>query len=209
MSPYGNLLFANCYVRTCWAHINLCWVIILHYTMFCACIATNTGHHWLTTGVVWTLPKVLFFCLSFVQGGGSSKSGKSLKGVSKKSIFASPESIQGKVSCGFFKDCCSSRLSFWSFYSKARWKNKVKFDDIILFRVATLILTKRTVRSKATYSVAETGARTETRTEEGKPGRLCPSLMFRSHFVQFCQKNIRSNFVEGLRSLKCLTQEAC
>jgi len=76
--------------------------------------------------------KSVEFCLSFVQGGGSSKSGKSLKGVSKKSIFASPESIQGKVSCSFFKDCCSSRLSFWSYYSKARWKNKVKFDDIIL-----------------------------------------------------------------------------
>lgn len=81
--------------------------------------------------------KSVEFCLPIVQGGGSSKSGKSLKGVSKKSIFASPESIQGKVSCGFFKDCCSSRLSFLSNYSKARWKNKVKFDDIILFRVAT------------------------------------------------------------------------
>lgn len=34
------------------------------------------------------------------KGGGSSKSGKSLKGVSKKSIFASPESIQGKVGVG-------------------------------------------------------------------------------------------------------------
>ena len=76
---------------------------------------------------------MLFFCLSFVQGGGSSKSGKSLKGVSKKSIFASPESIQGKVSCGFFKDRCS----YYSYYSKARWNKKVKFDDIILFRVAT------------------------------------------------------------------------
>ena len=36
--------------------------------------------------------------VSPLQGGGSSKSGKSLKGVSKKSIFASPESIEGKVS---------------------------------------------------------------------------------------------------------------
>lgn len=34
------------------------------------------------------------------KGGGSSKSGKSLKGVSKKSIFASPDSIQGKVGVG-------------------------------------------------------------------------------------------------------------
>ncbi|KAL9962265.1 hypothetical protein ACROYT_G031350 [Oculina patagonica] len=34
------------------------------------------------------------------KGSGSSKSGKSLKGVSKKSIFASPESIQGKVGVG-------------------------------------------------------------------------------------------------------------
>ena len=31
------------------------------------------------------------FCL--IKGGGSSKSGKSLKGVSKKNIFASPESM--------------------------------------------------------------------------------------------------------------------
>ncbi|XP_073251179.1 survival of motor neuron-related-splicing factor 30-like [Porites lutea] len=34
------------------------------------------------------------------KGGGSSKSGKSLKGVSKKSIFASPDTIQGKVGVG-------------------------------------------------------------------------------------------------------------
>ncbi|XP_068705010.1 survival of motor neuron-related-splicing factor 30-like [Montipora capricornis] len=34
------------------------------------------------------------------KGSGSSKSGKSLKGVSKKSIFASPDSIQGKVGVG-------------------------------------------------------------------------------------------------------------
>ena len=41
--------------------------------------------------------KSVEFCLPIVQGAGSSKSGKSLKGVSKESIFASPESIQGKV----------------------------------------------------------------------------------------------------------------
>ena len=41
--------------------------------------------------------KSVEFCLPIVQGGGSSKSGKSLKGVSKKSIFASPESIQRLV----------------------------------------------------------------------------------------------------------------
>jgi len=99
--------------------------------------------------------KSVEFCLPIVQGGGSSKSGKSLKGVSKESIFASPESIQGKVSCGFFEDCYSSLRSFWNFYSKTRRNNKVKFYDIILFRIATF---KKANSKKTTYSVAETGA---------------------------------------------------
>lgn len=81
--------------------------------------------------------KSVDFCLPILQGGGSSKSGKSLKGVSKKSIFASPESIQGKVSCGFLEDYRSSTFCFWGYYGKTRWKNNEKFDDMILFRIAT------------------------------------------------------------------------
>lgn len=54
-------------------------------------VTTHLAKHTFVCGY-----QTFFFCL--IKGGGSSKSGKSLKGVSKKSIFASPESIQGKVS---------------------------------------------------------------------------------------------------------------
>ena len=67
-----------------------------------------------------------------LQGGGSSKSGKSLKGVSKKSIFASPDTIQGKVSITKLEICYLKNLAkLWRVTSEnkgkqAKGKNMMK-----------------------------------------------------------------------------------